>query len=156
MRCSIVILLGLPALAFLCPGAAGQPETPMVAVGTAVVDVTPSYPLRLMGYGSRKTESEGVASPLKVRAIAIGEGTSDNSDTGPAVLITVDNCAVGGFMTDEVARRLGAKAGIRRERLVTCATHTHCARPWPAASISSSACQYLPIRKRGSIDIPRN
>src|SRR5271166_2872386 len=65
--------------------------------------------------------------PLKVRAIAIGEGTDDNPDTGLAVLITVDNCGVGAFMTDEVARRLGAKAGIRRERLVKCATHTHCA-----------------------------
>ena len=30
-------------------------------------------------------------------------------------------------MTDEVAQRLEAKARIRRERLVTCATHTHCA-----------------------------
>ena len=30
-------------------------------------------------------------------------------------------------MTDEVARRLKAKAGIRGERLVTCSTHTHCA-----------------------------
>jgi len=126
MRCAIVFLLSLPALVFSCPGVASQPESALVAVGTAVVDVTPSYPIRLMGYGSRRTESEGVASPLKVRAIAIGEGTSENADTGPAVLIAVDNCAVGAFMTDEVARRLGAKAGIRRERLVTCATHTHC------------------------------
>jgi hypothetical protein len=127
MRCAIVFLLSLPGLLFTCSGVASQPDSAPVAVGTAVVDVTPSYPLRLMGYGSRKTESEGIASPLKVRAIAIGEGTSENSDTGPAVLIIVDNCAVGGFMTDEVARRLGTKAGIRRERLVTCATHTHCA-----------------------------
>jgi hypothetical protein len=94
-----------------------------VPVGTAVVDVTPSYPIRLMGYGSRKTESEGIASPLKVRALAIGGDAED----GPAILITVDNCHVGAFMTDEVARRLQAKARIRRERLVTCATHTHCA-----------------------------
>ncbi len=127
MRCAIVFLFSLPALVFPCIGGASQPESPPVAVGTAVVDVTPSYPIRLMGYGNRRTESEGVVSPLKVRAIAIGDGTSSSPDTGPAVLITVDNCAVGGFITDEVARRLSAKAGIRRERLVTCATHTHCA-----------------------------
>ena len=30
------------------------------------------YPIRLMGYGSRKTESEGIASRLKARALAIG------------------------------------------------------------------------------------
>ena len=51
------------------PAAIGR----LVPVGVAVVDVTPAYPIRLMGYGSRKTESEGVASPLKVRALAIGE-----------------------------------------------------------------------------------
>ncbi len=126
MRNVIRLLLPFSALIISSVVVAGQPAYPPVAVGTAVVDVTPSYPIRLMGYGSRQTESEGVASPLKVRAIAIGEGTSDTPDSGPAVLITLDNCAVGGYITDEVARRLSAKAGIRRERLVTCATHTHC------------------------------
>ena len=126
MRTATIGLLSLSALFFPAPGLANQPDSAVVAVGTAVVDVTPSYPIRLMGYGSRKTESEGIASPLKVRAIAIGEGNGNTPDTGPAVLVTVDNFAAGAFMTDEVARRL-AKAGVRRERLVTCATHTHCA-----------------------------
>ena len=81
-----------------------------------MVDVTPSYPIRLMGYGSRTTESEGIASPLKVRALAIGDDAKSGEDAGPAVLITVDNCHVGAFLTDEVARRLQAKAKIRRER----------------------------------------
>ena len=126
MRTAIIGLLSLPALCYSVSALANQPDPAVVPVGTAVVDVTPGYPIRLMGYGSRKTESEGVASPLKVRAIAIGEGNGNTPDTGPAVLISVDNCAVGAFMTDEVARRLGARAGVRRERLVTCATHTHC------------------------------
>ena len=51
----------------------------LVPVGAAVVDVTPSYPIRLMGYGSRKTESEGVASPLKVRALAIGGDAAEKA-----------------------------------------------------------------------------
>ena len=56
------------------------------------MDITPDYPIRLMGYGSRKTESEGVASRLKARALAIG---GDDGEGGPAVLVAVDNCAVG-------------------------------------------------------------
>jgi hypothetical protein len=112
--------LALGALAI--PAWAADRDEP-VPVGTAVVDVTPSYPIRMMGYASRKTESEGVASPLKVRALAIG----GEADDGPAVLVAVDNCHVGTFMTDELIRRLKAKAKIRPERLVTCATHTHCA-----------------------------
>ena len=146
------MMLALAFWAFADEGRAAPPEGDqgMVPVGAAVVDVTPSYPIRLMGYGNRKTESEGVASPLKVRALAIGEDARNGEGEGPAVLIAVDNCAVGTFMTDEVARRLKAKAGIRGERLVTCATHTHCAPRWPAGSTSSSARRSRPTRRSGS------
>ncbi len=126
MRWAIALLLGISCVVFPRAGQAGQPDTAQVAVGTAVVDVTPAYPIRLMGYGSRKTESEGVASRLKVRAIAIGDGKGEGASAAPAVLIAVDNCAVNSRITDEVARRLSARAGIRRERLALCATHTHC------------------------------
>jgi hypothetical protein len=126
-RFFVAITLGLSAINPDLTAAERPGDEGAVPVGATVVDVTPSYPIRLMGYGSRKTESEGVTSPLKVRALAIGGDAADSSDEGPAVLIAVDNCAVGAFMTDEVARRLHAKARIRRERLVTCATHTHCA-----------------------------
>src|SRR3954452_9973001 len=124
----VALMFALALLAFADEGRAAPPgDQGTVPVGAAVVDVTPSYPIRLMGYGNRKTESEGIASRLKVRALAIGEDARNGEAEGPAVLIAVDNCAVGTFMTDEVARRLKAKAGIRGERLVTCATHTHCA-----------------------------
>jgi neutral ceramidase len=98
---------------------------PPVPVGAAVVDITPDYPVRLVGYESRKTESEGIASRLKARALAIG---GDNDDQGgPAVLVAVDNCAVGTNVTEEVAARLLRKTGLKRERFAICSTHTHCA-----------------------------
>jgi hypothetical protein len=96
-----------------------------VPVGVAVVDITPGYRIRLTGYGSRQTESEGVASRLKARALAIGG--DDPADGGPALMIAVDNCAVGAKVTEEVAERLKTKAGLKRERFVVCSTHTHCA-----------------------------
>ena len=97
-----------------------------VPVGVAVEDITPDYPIRLMGYGSRKTESAGIASRLKARALAIGaDQTADGG--GPAVLVAVDNCAVGANVTEEVAARLKNKVGLKRERFAVCSTHTHCA-----------------------------
>jgi hypothetical protein len=123
MARSTMLLSTALVLMMTCSSHGGDETAPTVPVGAAVVDVTPSYPIRLMGYGSRKTESEGVASPLKVRALAVG----GDSDEGPAVLITVDNCQVASFITDEVAKRLEAKARVRRDRFVACATHTHCA-----------------------------
>lgn len=117
MRHSIAMGLALGLLAVACGAAAAA-----VPVGTAVVDITPEYPIRLMGYGSRQAESEGIASRLKARALAIG---GDDGD-GPTILVTIDNCAIGTKMTEDVAARLKAKVGLNRERFAICATHTHC------------------------------
>lgn len=152
MRMRLGLMFALAFWVFPDGGkAAAMDDQETVPVGAAVVDVTPSYPIRLMGYGSRKTESEGVASPLKVRALAIGEDARDGEKDGPAVLIALDNCAVGTFMTDEVARRLKAKAGVRPERLVTCATHTHCA-PALASGLDFIFGSPVPPDQKGRID----
>ncbi len=123
---ALFVLMGfgdVPAWAFevgSAPSTAGAP----VPVGVAVVDITPGYPIRLTGYGSRTTESEGVASPLKARALAIG---GDGAEGGPAILVAVDNCAVGAKIVEEVAARLKSKVALKRERFTVCSTHTHCA-----------------------------
>lgn len=121
----------LPTASMLClvglwsavsPAPASEPAT--VLVGVAKVDITPEYPVRLSGYGSRRTESEGVAQRLWAKALAIG----DQQHGGPAVLLTVENCGVPGSMADEVCRRLQAQ-GLRREQLVVSSSHSHTA-PW--------------------------
>ena len=90
--------------------------------GAAKVDITPDYPVRLSGYGSRKTEFEGVEQHIFAKALALRVGD------GPfAVVLTVDNCAVPGHMRDEVARRLKAKSGVPDERIALCSSHTHSA-----------------------------
>jgi neutral ceramidase len=130
MRHTSSALIGLQwlALALGCgnlASAAGPAERyEAVPVGAAVVDVTPDYPVRLVGYASRTTESEGVAGRLKARALAIGD--DHDPQGGPAVLVAVDNCAVGSHVTEQVAARLKTKTGLKRERFVVCSTHTHC------------------------------
>ncbi len=111
--------LGVVAIA--APPATAQVQVP---VGVATLDITPDYPIRLMGYGSRKTESAGIASRLKARALAIG--ADETASGGPAILVAVDNCAVGANVTEEVATRLKNKIGLKRERFAVCSTHTHC------------------------------
>jgi putative membrane-bound dehydrogenase-like protein len=103
-------------LAFLAAPAFGA-ETYRVGVGRA--DVTPSYPVRLSGFGFRRTESEGVTQKIWAKALAIG-------DDDPAVLVTVDNLGVPARIVDELAGRL-AKKGVKRDRLAVTATHTHTA-----------------------------
>ncbi len=90
----------------------------LVSVGVSEVDVTPDYPVRLSGYGARREETAKIKTPLYARALAIGADR-------PVVLLALENCGVTEFITESVARELGRQAGITRERIVLCYTHTH-------------------------------
>ncbi len=110
-------LLSVAVLALAIGPAAFAADT--YHVGVAQVDITPAYPVRLSGFGFRRTESEGVTQKIWAKALAVG-------DEEPAVLITVDNLGVPARIVDEVAKRLADK-GVRRDRLAVTATHTHTA-----------------------------
>jgi putative membrane-bound dehydrogenase-like protein len=102
------------------PAAAQTAESP-IAVGVARVDITPDYPVRLNGFGFRRTESEGVRQQIWAKALAFGTDAEH-----PAVVIAVDNLGVPDELTREVARRLES-AGVAPERFAVTATHTHTA-----------------------------
>ncbi len=89
--------------------------------GAAKIDVTPQYPVRLSGFGFRRTESEGVAHAIHARALVL----VDNS-AAPAVLVTIDNCGVSAKLRSDVLAKL-APRGIKPERFTLLATHTHTA-----------------------------
>ena len=91
-------------------------------VGTAKIDITPDYPVRLSGYASRTDEAEGVAQPIFARAFAISRGIGS-----PAVLITVDNCGITRAIREEVVQRLYHRVRLFSERITICSTHSHTA-----------------------------
>jgi putative membrane-bound dehydrogenase-like protein len=113
MRLNLVVATGL-----LIACVANAQE--MRPIGVARVDITPDYSVRLCGYAARKTPSEGVEQKLWAKAMAIG------GDEELAIIVTVDNTAVGANLVDEVARRLGEKFKLPRERFVLCSSHSHC------------------------------
>ncbi len=93
---------------------------PLLPVGVARVDITPPEPIRLCGYSERSTPFESVAERLRACALAIGD-----NDAKPSVLITVELIGAPADIVEPLAERLKTKAGIARENLVVCATHTH-------------------------------
>ena len=62
-------------------------QSSAVPVGVAKVDITPDYPIRLAGYGFRRTESEGVILKIGAKALVIG-------DREPVMVLTVDICGL--------------------------------------------------------------
>jgi len=116
-----------------------------VPVGVAKVDITPSYPIRLIGYSGRTAEISNVAQRLSAKALAIGPDGGD----GPALLVMVDNCGVPRKLVEDLAARLKKTAGVKRERFVVCSTHTHTG-PWTNGFMPLS--HKLPADQRERID----
>ncbi len=94
----------------------------LIEIGIAQIDITPDYPIRLNGYGSRSTESEGIVQNIWAKALAIG-----SDDDGPVVMVSVENCGLPDEFTEDVSDRVEHKTGITRENFVACFTHTHSA-----------------------------
>jgi putative membrane-bound dehydrogenase-like protein len=89
-------------------------------VGIAQIDTTPSHPIRLNGFGGRRTDSEGVYQRIWAKAIAIEDESNE-----PALLITVDVLGIPDDIRAQIAMRLEKKANLKPERLAITATHTH-------------------------------
>ena len=145
LRLPASILMGV-GLALL-GSASSAAEAPLVQLGVAKVDITPASPIRLTGYASRRTESEGVEQRLWAKALAIGSDADD-----PALLLTVDNCGMTEAITEELARRLAKKARIERERLVICVSHTH-AGPCLTGWAPNIFAQDVPPEQQATIDL---
>src|SRR6516165_12196860 len=79
---------------------AAEPSTGWKA-GVARVDTTPSAPVRMAGYASRTSPSQGVAHPLVAKALAL----SDQRGT-KVVFVTCDIIAFRRPFTNRVAERV--------------------------------------------------
>ena len=89
----------------------------LFSVGAAKIDVTPTHPVVLAGYGGRQGEHTAVDTPLWARALVIG-------DAKPVAIVTLDNCGVPAAVRQQVLERL-AGHGMTSDRLVISCTHTH-------------------------------
>jgi putative membrane-bound dehydrogenase-like protein len=91
-------------------------------VGAGRVEITPAYPVRLNGFGSRRDEASGVSQRLWAKALAIS-----SAGQPPVVIFAIDNLGIREAMVDEVARALNDRFQIPRENVALTFTHTHCA-----------------------------
>ena len=117
------IWLVIPILLTACrPGLAGD----VYEVGVSKVDITPTYPIRLNGFGNRREESEGVSQPIFAKALAIAEQSNSSSSKSPLVLVTLNSLGIRKSMREQVARELKKSHGVPAENLAITFTHSHC------------------------------
>lgn len=88
--------------------------------GAAAVVVTPREPMWMAGFASRDKPSEGVATDLRVKALALEERGGAR-----LVIVTADLISFNRSMAEAIAQRCRAQHGIERHRLLLNASHTH-------------------------------
>jgi len=120
-----IILLGLGS------AGAAEPSSGWKA-GVARVDTTPTKPVRMAGYASRTSPSQGVAHTLAAKALALADARDHK-----VVFVTCDIIAFRRAFTNRVTERVKAKYGLPREDVVLFASHNH-AGPSPIESKSST------------------
>lgn len=99
----------------------------MPLIGLARLDITPTEPVWLTGYGNRDRKSEGVYQPLLAGAVYL-EGETDT-----ALLMTADHIGYGPAYSDMAKAEIAQATGLMPRQIVLTATHTHCApffSPW--------------------------
>src|SRR5688572_882250 len=83
------------------------------------VDITPSTPQWLMGYGAR--QSTGVHDPIFHRIAALDDGSTQ------VFLIASDLCLFSPSVYDDVTAELQKQTGVERRQVWWTVTHTHSA-----------------------------
>src|SRR5687767_8970269 len=88
--------------------------------GLSKMDITPSEPIWLAGWGFRNQRSKGVSQKIWVKSLALQSGNEP-----PCVWVTADILGFSRKMTQAIAERVEKKYGIDRSRLLLNASHTH-------------------------------
>ena len=99
----------------------------MIGIGAAQIDITPSEPVWLVGYGDRDHRSEGTYQSLRAGALMLC-GQRDS-----ALLVTADLIGYDLAFTAECKALIADAIGLLPHQIVLTATHTHCAPffyPW--------------------------
>lgn len=143
MRSFLPVRCGLAALLLLL--AAFTPASAEWKAGAAKVNITPGYPVRLSGYGSRTTEHEGVKVEIWAKALAM----SWNNEA-PSVVLTVDNCGVPAALRAEVLAQL-TDLKVVDDRFAICSSHTHCA-PMVNGMLGNMFGIDLPAAEQANVD----
>ncbi len=90
-----------------------------LSVGVAKINITPSTPIPMSGYGGRKGNFKGVHDDLFARVIAFDDGKNK------AVIIAAELIGFSNSFWEEFTKRIEKETGIKKEYVLLSAVHTH-------------------------------
>ena len=117
----LLITVLLPLISLIGAGQVSKPQSApgTLRAGIAKTDITPSIPVKLYGYASRKTYSEGIHDPLTARAVVF-----ENSGK-KIVLVSSDLGSYGSEVFPVMQKSIMEKFGIKESELFLSTIHSH-------------------------------
>jgi predicted ThiF/HesA family dinucleotide-utilizing enzyme len=117
----LLIVILIPLVSTLSYGQAGKPDNGkgILRAGIAKTDVTPSIPVKLYGYASRKTYSEGVHDPLSARVVVF------ENNGRKIVLVSTDIGSYGSEVFTVFQKSIMEKFGLKESELFLSTIHSH-------------------------------
>jgi len=117
----IFIFILLPWICMISSGQASKPDgnAGILRAGFAKEDITPSLPVKLYGYASRKTYSEGVHDPLSVRVAAF------ENNGRKIVLVSTDIGSYGSDVFAVFQKSILDKFSLKESELFLSTIHSH-------------------------------
>jgi hypothetical protein len=123
---------------------AAEPDGAALRAGVATKIITPAESMWMAGYASRKKPSEGKASELFAKALALEDGSGRR-----LVIVTLDLVGIPRTLRDQIEKQAQAKFGLPPASLLLNASHTHCG---PVVRSGSSVSYELAPEQRDRID----
>jgi hypothetical protein len=88
-------------------------------VGTAKVNITPTVPIPMSGYGGRNDPFKGVHDSLYARTIVFSDGTNK------AATVTCELVGLSNAFWEEVTTKIEQETGIKKDYILLSSIHTH-------------------------------
>lgn len=116
-------------------------------VGLAKVCITPRQPVRMSGYASRKKPSDGVASDLYAKALAIQDGKGNRG-----VVVTTDLIGLRTSLVNPLCQKIAESTRLSPHQILFNSSHTHTG---PALGLDANELEYPDEQKTATVQYTR-
>lgn len=125
--------------------------TPMTSVaefrvGAAVVDVTPTQMPVLVNGGVRSRTATEIKTRVNARSLVLSDGKEQ------IAMVVVDSCMMPRSLLDDAKKRAEQETGIRADRIMISATHTHTAPSSFGALGTAADTNYVPLLRERIVE----
>lgn len=114
--------IALSTLAFVCASlfASYCPAADGWRAGAAKAAITPTQPMWMAGYASRKRPAEGKATDLWAKALVL-----EDAQKNRGVVVTLDLVGIDRELARPLRQKIADKLGLKLGQVMVCTSHTH-------------------------------